>query len=118
KAGDMLRDQKKYKEALAKYEEALKKKNEQYAKDQISDMEDIIEKLEKETANEEKYKAAISSADGFMKQKSYRAAKDQYLAAQKLKPSEAYPKQKLEELDKLLNAEQEQMNKKKQYDEA
>jgi epidermal growth factor receptor substrate 15 len=118
KAADALRDQKKYKEALAKYEDALKLKNERYAKDQISDMEDIIAKLEKEAANEEKYKAAISSGDGFMKQKSYKAAKDQYLAAQKLKPSEAYPKQKLDELEKLLNAEQEQLNKKKQYDEA
>lgn len=114
KAAELLRDQKKYDQAIAKYEEALEKKDEQGPKDQIV----IIKGLKKEADNQVKYQEAISSADMFYNQKSYLAAKEKYNIAHTLKPSEQHPITRLADIEIKLAANSAAQEKKKKYDEA
>ncbi len=114
-AADNMRDNGNLEGAVSKYEEALTKKNEQYPKDQIAALKEQIAAKKIEEANNEKYNAVIKNADMFFKQKSLKAARDKYTEASKLKPSEEYPKKKLAEIDKMLEAQQEQEAKKKKY---
>lgn len=114
KSADALRDQKKYDEAIAKYKEAIIAKDEQYPKDQIV----AVEKLKKEYENEGKYKEAVTAADMFFKQGSYLAAKEKYTLANKLKPSEQHPITRLADIDKKLNEQNAEKEKKQKYDDA
>ncbi|MEY3237186.1 MAG: hypothetical protein RI883_1287, partial [Bacteroidota bacterium] len=114
KAAELLRDQKKYDQAIAKYEEALEKKDEQGPKDQI----EIIKGLKKEADNQVKYLEAVKSADMFYTQKSYLAAKEKYTLANTLKPSEQHPITRLADIETKLAANSAAQEKKKKYDEA
>lgn len=118
KAADMLRDQKKYSDALAKYNEALTKKTEQYPKDQIATITALVEKEKKDAETEAKYKEAITAADGFFGQKSWQAAKEKYTLAAKLKATEEYPKTRLTEIEAKLKAQEGAAAQKKKYDDA
>lgn len=118
-AGDNLRDAKELEKAIAKYKEASgMRPEEQYPKDQIAAIQAQIDKAEEAKANEEAYQAAIKAGDVFMKQNSLRPARDKYEAASKLKPEEAYPKQKLKEIEEKMAAQEELEAKKKKYDDA
>ncbi len=114
KAAELLRDQKKYDQAIAKYEEAIEKKDEQGPKDQI----EIIKGLKKEAENQAKYLEAVKSADMFYTQKSYLAAKEKYTLANTLKPSEQHPITRLADIETKLGAVTAAQEKKKKYDEA
>ncbi len=118
KAADGLRDQKKYDLAISKYEEALTKKNEQYPKDQIIAIKKLVEQQKKDAENEAKYKEAVAQADGFFNQKSYMAAKDKYKLANSLKPTEQHPINRLAEIEKKLEEQNAEKEKKRKYDEA
>jgi len=113
-AADNLRDQGQLNKAVDKYEEALGLKNEQYPQDQVDKLLDEIDRI----AKEKKYDQAIERGDSFMKQNSMRAAKDMYLEASKLRPNEQYPKDKLAEIEGVMNAVAEQEELKKKYNDA
>lgn len=113
-AADLLRDQKKYDQAIAKYNEAIAKKDEQYPKDQIL----AVEKLKKEAENQAKYQEAVTAADMFYNQKSYMAAKEKYTIANKLKPSEQHPITRLADIEKKLNEQTADKEKKQKYEDA
>ncbi len=117
-AADNLKSQGKLAEAVTKYQAALQEKDEQYPKDQIAALTKQIENQQKEAENQAKYEAAVKAADAFMKQNSMKAARDKYVEANKLKPSEQYPKDKLAELDGKLAAQAEKESVKKKYDDA
>lgn len=117
-AGDALKNQKKYEDAISKYQEALKKKPEQYAKDQIEILEAAIEADKKAAENAGKYSEAMRMGDVFFKQSSWDAAKKQYTDALKYKAGDPVAKAKLDEIDKKLNDQKAQQDKKKQYDDA
>lgn len=118
KAADLLRDQKKYDQAIAKYEEAITKKDEQYPKDQAAALRKLVEDQKKQAEIDAKYLEAVKAADMFFGQKSWEAAKEKYLVANGLKPTEQHPINRLAEIDKKI-AEKNAANEKKQkYDEA
>lgn len=117
-AADNLRDKGELKAAVSKYTEAISKKAEQYPKDQVELLNAQIAAAEKEKENQAAYDAAIISADKFMKQNSLRAAKDKYTVASNLKPSEQYPKDKLQEIADKMGALEEKEALKKKYNEA
>lgn len=117
-AADNLRDQDQLEAAVSKYNEALTKKVEQYPKDQIVAINKTIEDRKKELENQAKYEEAIKKADAFLKQNSLRAAKDFYTQASELKPSEQYPKDKLQEIASKIGAQEEQEAIKKKYNDA
>lgn len=118
KAADMLRDQKKYEQAISKYKEAVLKKDEQYPKDEISKLEKLIADQKKETENQAKYLEAVKLADMFYNQKSYLAAKEKYTLANQLKPSEQHPITRLTDIEKKLGEQSAAQEKKKKYDDA
>ncbi len=113
-AADNLRDQGQLEKAVDKYEEALELKDEQYPQDQIDKILDEIDRI----AKEKKYDDAIQRGDAFLKQNSLRAAKDMFTEASKIRPNEQYPKDKLKEIEDLLNAAAEQEALKQQYNDA
>jgi epidermal growth factor receptor substrate 15 len=104
--------------AVKKYKEAIKIKDETYPKDQVALLTKQIEDEKKENESQAAYDAAMKSGESFLDQKSYRSAKDKFTEASKLKPSEKLPKSKLEEIEALLNAAQQEESEKKQYDDA
>ena len=71
--------------------------------------------LEAQAKLDEDYKHAIENGDNAYKAKDYQSSKFEYAAALKLKPDEAYPKDKLTEIEGLLA---EQAKKDEQYNNA
>ena len=62
----------------------------------------IDKQLAADKANNEKYNGFISVADNAFSKQDYNSAKSAYQQAAALKPNEAYPKQRIAEIDKLL----------------
>ncbi|MFZ9029097.1 MAG: carboxypeptidase regulatory-like domain-containing protein, partial [Crocinitomicaceae bacterium] len=114
-AADQLRDNDKLEEAIGKYNEAIAEKDEQYPKDQISLLEAEIEKRKKEAENQAKYEAAIQEADQLFGSDELEKAKAKYQEASDLKPSEKYPKDKIDEIEKLLKDKADQAQKDAEY---
>jgi tetratricopeptide (TPR) repeat protein len=98
--------EKEYKEAKLDYQDALQiKPYEKYPQDQIKKIDQLLKGEQEQMANEkieEDYKKAIAKADDWLSKKSYSVAKQEYNNALALKPNEAYPKQKISEIDNLL----------------
>lgn len=111
KAADMLRDQKKYEQAILKYEEALTKKDEDYPEEQVYALQKIVDA-------EKKYKDAITQGDAFFLQKSWLGAKEKYTLANKLKPEEPHPIARLAEIAKKEGEINAAADKKKKYEDA
>lgn len=117
-AGNTLRDQKKYDEAISKYNEALTKKQEQYPRDQILVCQNAAADAKKAAENQAKYDAAMKAGDGFSTQKSWMAAKDKYREALKAKPNDAVASSKIADIDTKLNAQKAEQENMKKYSEA
>ena len=109
---------KKYNESENEYGLALGlKPSEEYPKAQVERIKKIREELaaakilaEKDKDNaadqEAKYKQYIASGDEAFKSESYRSAKSNYQNALGIKPNEAYPRDKINAIDQLLDEEQ------------
>ncbi|MFA8299506.1 MAG: hypothetical protein ACEPOV_05040 [Hyphomicrobiales bacterium] len=103
KKGDDLLAADNWAEARVSYENALSiKPNEQYPQDKIAEINKIME--EKKAEIEEKYNQSIAKADQFLTDKEYQKAIDNYTLAKSLKPQETYPKLKINEAEKALEA--------------
>ncbi len=114
-AGNALRDQKKYAEAIAKYNEALTKKQEQGVKDQIAVCQTAMDKAKADAENKSKYDAAMTAANSFFNQKSWMAAKEKYKEALKFVPNDATATAKLAEIETKLNAQKAEQEQKAKY---
>lgn len=113
---DALRDQGKYADAVAKYQEALKIKDEQYAKDQITKANKIIDDQKKAAENESKYKKAVDAGETFFSQKKYADAKVSFTEALKYKPNDPVATKRIQEIDGKIKEEEALAGKKKLYD--
>ena len=93
------------------------KSNETYPKKRVEEI-DVI--LATEKALNDRYNAIIATADQHLMNEKLDEAKATYVNALQLKPNEAYPKQKIAEIDAKLAvifaAKQKQDQLKKQYD--
>jgi tetratricopeptide (TPR) repeat protein len=95
--------EKSYTEAKTGYEDALKiKPDQQYPKDKLGEIDVALAEIAKQKALDDLYNEAIAKADQSFAGKLLDQAKTEYIAAGNLKPTEAYPKQKIAEIDKLL----------------
>lgn len=91
-----------WKNAKIYYEKALAIKDDSYCKSQI----DIInKKMQQESGVEinKEYQKLIDKADEYFDAKNYEKAKSLYERALKLKPDDAHPKARLDEIDRILN---------------
>ena len=106
KTADDLFKKQDFENAKGKYQEALTvKEAEVYPKSQIAECDKQIEELKKKAEaeklakiNQEKYEAAISTGDIAFKEDRLEEAEVAFLEARELKPEEAYPKTKLQEI--------------------
>lgn len=93
---------KEYSSAKSNYQQALSiKPNEQYPKDKIAEIDNIIAQEKTQKANEG-YAKFIALADAAFNKQDYTGAKNNYSQASTYKPEETYPKQKIEEIDKIM----------------
>ncbi|MBW6482603.1 MAG: hypothetical protein K0B10_06040 [Vicingaceae bacterium] len=114
-SGDKALLNKSFDEAKNSYNEALGvKPAEQYPKDKLKEIEGLLAELAKKKAEEEaalkaekalneKYQGLIILADKALTAKSYQEAKGKYNEALGLKPAEQYPKDKIKEIETILN---------------
>jgi len=114
---------KKYQEALEKYQKCIDlSPEERYplarvdeCKKKISAQKStltVVEQQQKELKT--KYNSLILSADKLAVQKSWSAATIQYKQASELMPEETYPKEKLKEIDKNVEAEKRRLREKEE----
>jgi tetratricopeptide (TPR) repeat protein len=104
KKGDDAFKAKKYDDARSGYTDALGiKPDEAYPKAQLKAIDDLASKDVAEKALTEKYNAAVKKGDDALAAKKYSDAQTAYINAGTIKPAETYPKQKLKEIDDLLN---------------
>ncbi len=104
-------------EAQTAYQEALKlKPDESYPKSKLTEISNLIvqkqKKQEELKEKESQYNISITNADNAFKNKDYPTAITYYQTALKYKPNEEYPKQKINECQKLLKLKNEEEQKK------
>ncbi|MGB0881372.1 MAG: hypothetical protein ACPGSO_00355 [Vicingaceae bacterium] len=101
----------KYDAAKSKYSQALMViPDEQYPKDKLKEIAKILADLKANEKNaalakqqlEENYKKLIAQADGSFSGKNYKGARVKYQEALNLKSSEAYPRNQIAEIDRIL----------------
>jgi len=102
--GDGAFSSKDYASAKTAYTDATGiKPSEQYPKTKLAEIEKLLANANKQKEIDEKYQAAITKGDNAFKAKDYTTAKAGFTEASGVKPAEAYPKQMLAEIDKLLS---------------
>lgn len=109
KLADAAYTNKELDKAKANYQTALGvKPTEQYPKQRIDEINKLIDEQNRLLANKQKtdalYNSEISTADNLFTQQNYTAAKEKYNAALAIKPAENYPKEKIKEIDALLQS--------------
>lgn len=94
---DALMKQKKYQEAIDKYQEAQQMRPaESYPPAQIEKAQALIDQ-------QQEYMKLIAAGDTKYQAQDYDKALYDYYAAKNLKPHEAYPQQKIAEIDAIIN---------------
>jgi tetratricopeptide (TPR) repeat protein len=106
KEGDTSFASAEYDKARGSYSEALKlKPGEKYPTDRIAEINKIQSTLASQKQTDEQYKAKIARADQDFTAKNYQDSKLGYTEALKIKPGEVYPKQKIAEINGILDKE-------------
>ncbi len=117
--GDKAFGTKDYTSAKNSYNEALTyKAGEKYPKDKIAEIDKLLTDMTNAKALEEKYNIAITTGDKAFAAKDYTAAKSSYTEALTYKAGEKYPKDKITEIDKILDAIARQKELEKKYNDA
>ena len=119
KQGDSDLSNRNYIAAKSAYQKALDLKGkEKYPQDKIKEIDGLLAKQAADKSKEEQYANLIKHADASFSRKEYSQAKLAYQGALKIKPSEAYPKTKIGEIDSALATIAESKAKEKQYNDA
>ncbi|MCT4582314.1 MAG: hypothetical protein N4A35_12950, partial [Flavobacteriales bacterium] len=105
---DELFEAKNYEKAKGLYERAKGlKPSDNYPPAQISKINDILASMASAEELNKKYQEFITKADDKFDAEQYKDALNNYQSALSLKPNEAYPKKRIEEIKKLLNKKEE-----------
>ncbi|MCG8578005.1 MAG: hypothetical protein MI810_24210 [Flavobacteriales bacterium] len=99
---DHLFESQEWAKAKEKYTEAYNLINEKYPENQI---QLCIKHMNEKSVDEisKQYNKILSAADKYFDDQKYHKAKDLYERALTIKPGDDYPKQRLEEIEKILN---------------
>jgi tetratricopeptide (TPR) repeat protein len=100
---DKLLAEKSYPGARTEYVNASAiKPLETYPQEKIAAIDKILTDLAAAKALDDRYAGIIAGADKLLAAKTYDQARNEYENAGKVKPAEAYPKEKIAEIDKIL----------------
>jgi tetratricopeptide (TPR) repeat protein len=100
-SADQFLSAKQYDEAIADYRKALTlKPSETYPSEKIAETEKLLADLK---ALQEAYDKAVANADKFLLDKDFAKALTSYKEANVTRPDEAYPKQKITEVQAILD---------------
>ena len=100
---DQLLIQKSYDPAKSEFLNASRlKPGEQYPKDKLAEIDKTLTELAKQKALDNQYQTILTKADKLLAEKSYILAKTEYANAGGIKPSEQYPKDRISEIDGIL----------------
>jgi tetratricopeptide (TPR) repeat protein len=100
KDADLKFNNKNYQNALTDYQEASRiKPNEPYPRNKINEINTL---LERQKGIDEQYTNTIAFADRAFNNREYANAKESYQRALVLKPDEAYPKDKISQIDQIM----------------
>ncbi len=92
-----------YEQAKTAYQEALLLlPQESYPQNQLDRIEQLVAQLKAEEQLAADYQAAIEAGDNLLAAENYVMARNSYQTALGLKPNEAYPQQKVSEIDAIL----------------
>ncbi len=117
KEAEDLKKLKKYTEAIDKFDAALEiKRGDQYCLDEIDRLEKIIKDEKDAKEREAKYKQSMTLGDQMLGQKSYESALKYYDEALLAKPNDVPATTKKAQVEKLLNADKERLEKKAKYE--
>jgi tetratricopeptide (TPR) repeat protein len=98
--GDDLFDEKSYEESRNAYRSALQvKPEESYPQERINEIADLLAQL---AAAQEAYEKAVALGDRELGREAFDEARLAYQSALEAKPDEAYPKEKLAEIDSIV----------------
>ncbi|MBN1159356.1 MAG: tetratricopeptide repeat protein [Bacteroidales bacterium] len=102
--------QKDYSKALEYYQAAAEiKPSEALPKTRLEEIHEILEKKAAEEASirkiDDAYRNAIAEAEALVNSGDYDAARQKYAYALTVKPAEAYPKTKMTEIDRIVEAQ-------------
>ena len=108
--------------AISKYRDALRiKPSEQYPNEQITKAEKLKSEATQQALKDKRYQDLIDKADSYFDKQEYKDAKSSYNEALTVKPEEAYPKNKINDIEAKLKEieelQQQQAELKRQYDE-
>ncbi len=115
KAADNAVASKDYAGAIAKYEEAKKIKDDGSLTPKIDNAKKLQADAAANAKIDQEYQAKMNEAKTAFNQKDYAFAKTKYQEAQAIKPNEAEPKNKIAEIEKLI---QDQIAQEQKYNEA
>ncbi len=115
KQADALFDAQKYQEARNAYHRALSV--DPTHKHALQRSEEIAAIIRQQQVGQE-YQNLIVKADNSFKELLYVEAKNAYQQASQLKENESYPKQRIQEIDNILNQQAQNAERLKSYDEA
>jgi len=111
--GDKAFGEEDYKSSIQMFQQALGiYPNESYPPQKIAEAEAALAKIQREL--DVAYQKAIDEADRSFRKKDWDPAKASYQQASEIKPEELYPKEKLAEINKIL--EEELLAQQKEYD--
>jgi len=105
--GDKQFNKTKFEKALEEYESALNLlPDNELAQQKVKAAQEALGEIEADRAAMENYNAAIDEADDLFKGESYEMARLKYADASDLMPNEDYPKNKMSEIDRILEKQQ------------
>lgn len=90
---------------------ATLKPNEVYPQIKITEIDSILIQIEANQTADENYLKTIKDGDILFEQKLYTAAQNSYKKALNYKPDEAYPENKLAEIQQIFQVQKEELNK-------
>jgi tetratricopeptide (TPR) repeat protein len=103
--GDKLFTGNSWEPARQQYQTAIAlKPTEKYPTERIAVIEKILADLRAAKDLSDRYDAAVLKADNLFSSKAYQEAKVAYTNASSLKPDETYPKEKISEIEGIMNA--------------
>jgi tetratricopeptide (TPR) repeat protein len=103
-SGDSLFGASQFEEAKTVYQAAVKlKPAAEYPRKQLAEIDKALQSIARQKAIDQQFAATLASGEQLFEEKKYEEALTSYRKAEELKPEEIYPKNKIREIQEILN---------------